>query len=460
MTVARSAQIAIILLGLYILVVSGGAMIFVRRALTTQESQLDDYLRSIGRSVTEPARDYFYVLEFLTDPVTGLISEDALADYQQVLAWEDLQASMSGPAAEERISEVVLLTPEGETIMTSDGTTPDAESRLDTMDDDPQLRDLATEGQIAGNKLARGEFVKRIYFPVRTTSGSIVAVLRLENNPMYFQEILRARNRIVFGFVSSLVVLVILWFITMRLVRRTILAERAAGQAGRLRALGSMTAGIAHEIRNPLNILTLQIEELEAGLNELPDATQRGGLEAMARELKLETERLRGLTEQFLGLARAGSDPRQKSVAVRVERVVETVVGLWQKGLDLERREINIRNEAPGALALFSEDRLRQVLLNLLSNADDAIGKEHGTIEVGLKREQSRVLIIISDSGVGVAPENVSRLFDPFFTTRAQGTGLGLSLSQTLVQAAGGSIEVESKPGRGTKFIVSLPAAE
>jgi signal transduction histidine kinase len=106
------------------------------------------------------------------------------------------------------------------------------------------------------------------------------------------------------------------------------------------------------------------------------------------------------------------------------------------------------------------EDKLRQVMLNLLRNADEAIGDKDGAITITLRRQQGNVQISVTDTGPGIPVDVASQVFDPFFTTRADGTGLGLSVSRAIAEAAGGSLTVQSTLGEGAVFVLTLREAD
>jgi signal transduction histidine kinase len=298
---------------------------------------------------------------------------------------------------------------------------------------------------------------KRLYFPLRDSEGhEVIAIVRVAADPVGFEELRRKGRNVLLGFIVSNVVLVVLYVMTMRLVRRTIEAERLAAQADRLRALGTMTAGIAHEIRNPLGIISLQVEEMRAFLPQIPEEKTRAAFDEIAHDLQAETKRLRELTESFLHFSKASSSTSFQPVSVRVDKILEPLLKIWTKGLNPELRKISYRNPDPDARVLFTEDRLRQVVLNLLRNADEAMGSRQGSIEITVRTGGNYVDIVIQDTGPGIPKENIEQIFDPFFTTRVEGTGLGLPLSRAMARSAKGDILVESEPGKGSTFTLRL----
>jgi signal transduction histidine kinase len=285
----------------------------------------------------------------------------------------------------------------------------------------------------------------------------VVAILRMEGDN--FERLVTLRSRLFFGLLLSMGVLLFLWFWTLKMVKRTIEAERSAAQSDRLRALGTMTAGIAHEIRNPLGIISLQAEELKALSAEVADPTLREALQATTADLQKEARRLKDLTHSFLAFSKASSATNKEAPRVDVNGCVEGTVRLWQKGLRPELRTVRFEPAARTVSAIMQEDRLKQILLNLLRNADEALGSQVGEITVAVEPSGNHVRISIRDNGPGISREAQAQIFDPFFTTRAEGTGLGLSLSRALAEAAKGNLEVNSELGAGATFTLTLRLA-
>jgi signal transduction histidine kinase len=456
---ARTAQLAIILLGAFLFILIVGGLAIVRLITKEQERFLPDYLELVGRGITTPPRDYFWFLEFIYDPVTGALDEDGLDTYAQSSAWRDLSTSLKGAVREQMIARVDLLTPAGEVIMLSDGTVPPVAERgrykaIDSL----AITTAAKERRTVQPVLPRNELARRIYMPLKNENGRVLALLRLEINPERFQGLSLLRNRLFIGFLFASALLTFLWLVLMRLVRRTIEAERSASQADRLRALGTMTAGIAHEIRNPLGILYLQIEELKAMARNTSEPERKAELVRIADDMRQETDRLKNLTAQFLTFSKTTSDSTPPVNPFPVDGCLEPLTRMWSKGLSPELRKVSYAAESPDIRVRFPEDRLRQIVLNLLRNADEALGKTKGAIDVRVARKQAFVEISVKDSGPGIPPEVLDQIFDPFFTTRPEGTGLGLSLSRAFAEAGGGSLAVRSEAGKGAEFILSLPA--
>lgn len=220
--------------------------------------------------------------------------------------------------------------------------------------------------------------------------------------------------------------------------------------AERLATIGKMAAHVTHEIRNPLSSIALNLELLE---EQLPshDAEAR----TLFRAIGKEVERLSGLSRQYLAFARSKLPTREpEDVGALVEEALAFVK------LDLEKHDIRVAVDVEPSLPPVScdEGQIKQVLLNLLQNARDAMSGG-GEVKVSVRAEGDEVVISVDDQGPGVPAELRERLFEPFYTTKSHGTGLGLAITQHIAASHGGSIACETAPGgSGARFVLRLPA--
>jgi signal transduction histidine kinase len=238
--------------------------------------------------------------------------------------------------------------------------------------------------------------------------------------------------------------------------------SRKAQTAEKLAAVGTMTAGLSHEIRNPLNAAVLQLNVLERRVHRLRPSEQAALLEPLTL-VKDEIRRLDHILEDFLQFAR----PREfVPRTVEVPPVVGKVVDLL--GGEGERRNVRLERQLePVPPIAGDEERLRQVLMNLMLNALEAT-PDGGWVRVSCRAEapdpdrpgdHGMVAIAVDDGGPGVAPEIRERIFEPFFTTKAKGSGLGLSIVHAIVAQHGGTMAVEEAPDGGARFVLRLPCA-
>jgi PAS domain S-box-containing protein len=232
-----------------------------------------------------------------------------------------------------------------------------------------------------------------------------------------------------------------------------------AEEASRLAGLGTLAAGVAHEINNPLSYVVSNLAHLTNHLSRIPD--RDGSLRAEVLEPLAEAEdgarRVRDIVRQLGAFARAdeGSGPVDPARVLRGALAVA--------GNEVRHRARIVTAIEPTPPVVASESRLGQVFLNLLVNAAQAIpdgSAEQHEIRVTLSGRGADVVLEVADTGNGMSAETRARIFEPFFTTRAPGgSGLGLAIAHSIVTRLGGRIEVESSPGEGSVFRVVLPAA-
>jgi two-component system sensor histidine kinase HydH len=238
--------------------------------------------------------------------------------------------------------------------------------------------------------------------------------------------------------------------------------SRRAQMAEKLAAVGTMTAGLSHEIRNPLNAAALQLSVLERRVQRLEKSAQGALLEPLTL-VRDEIRRLDHILEDFLQFAR----PREfvakpVEVGVLVNRVLDLL------GAQAERRAVRLERDLETVAAVAGdEERLRQVLVNFGLNALEAV-KDGGLVRVSCREAPPasgrpdgprQVAIVIDDDGPGVPAESRDRIFEPFFTTKAKGSGLGLSIVHAIVTQHGGTITVSESPEGGARFTLELPQA-
>jgi two-component system, NtrC family, sensor histidine kinase HydH len=219
-------------------------------------------------------------------------------------------------------------------------------------------------------------------------------------------------------------------------------------RADRLSALGELSAGLAHEIRNPLGALEGAVRILQRP--ELPAATRH----EFAQMASKEFERLKTLLTRFLSFARP--QPPQRTV-IEPALLLESVARLTAETAKIANVQVSVEDQETAAIAVDAE-QIKQVLLNLVLNAVQAMS-QGGQIALRARQEGGSVLLEVVDQGSGIPPENLQRIFDPFFTTRANGTGLGLSIAHQIVHGHGGDIAVRNNPDRGATFTLILPLA-
>jgi len=247
------------------------------------------------------------------------------------------------------------------------------------------------------------------------------------------------------------------------------LAENQARlvQSERLAAIGQMSAKISHEVRNPLGSISLNAELLEDELQSL-SGERRAEAANLVAAIRSQVDVLSAVTEEYLRFARL---PKPKLEAVAVAPVIEDLADFVREELRARKVELVVKVPAGQPRLRLDPGQIRQVLLNLIRNAVEAM-PDGGTITLRVKAisnfefrmsdsairsPQSAIVIEVADTGTGIPPENLDRIFEPFFTNKEGGTGLGLAIARQIVVDHGGSLTCESTPGVGTMFRLTLP---
>ena len=232
------------------------------------------------------------------------------------------------------------------------------------------------------------------------------------------------------------------------ITEQTQLRERL-GEAERLAAAGELAAGVAHEIRNPLAAIVNATTLLD-GHETLTPEERTSTLDAVRKEAR----RLNRILSDFLIFAR----PREpKRLPGDIREVVDHVAALIREDPARARLvELQTRVDAAVPSFAFDPDQLTQVLLNVALNGVEAMGG-HGRLSLEVERANGHVVIAVADTGRGIPPEEWGRVFEPFFSKKPGGTGLGLTIVRRIVAAHGGHIDIQSEPGQGTRFMITLP---
>jgi PAS domain S-box-containing protein len=231
--------------------------------------------------------------------------------------------------------------------------------------------------------------------------------------------------------------------------------ERQARHVEKLAALGSLAAGIAHELNNPIGIILSRIELMLMEAEEQPPATESvTDLQVLHRH----AQRLGHIAQRLLSFGRQRQRDRQP---LNLSEVVDDTLLLAGKQLSREGIHVLTRLDASLPRMLGDPTALEQVLLNLLLNARDAM-PTGGTVEIETSTDPAQpgvIRLVVSDTGHGMPPEILAKVSEPFFTTKPSGSGLGLSVSYTIIREHGGTVDVRSEPGRGTTFTLRFPPA-
>jgi signal transduction histidine kinase len=230
--------------------------------------------------------------------------------------------------------------------------------------------------------------------------------------------------------------------------------ETKLHQVEKAAVVGRLAAAIAHEIRNPLNYINLTLDHLRSSFAP-EDSAKRETFERLADQLKSEVQRINRHITDFLKYSRPSAlELEALDLRVQAEDALRVIAG------QAAERGVDIVLEADGTMPLVvaDKDSLRSVFTNLLINSLEAIDGGGGTVGIKLmpeRRDSARVEI--SDTGRGIATDDIAKIFEPYFSTKETGTGLGLAIVKKAIDDHGGSISVSSKQGSGTTFVIILP---
>ncbi len=229
------------------------------------------------------------------------------------------------------------------------------------------------------------------------------------------------------------------------------LLERKLVQTGKLASIGTFTAGLAHEIRNPLNSVNLQLTLLERRIRDGLRYSEAESLH-LINIVREEVSRLDNLVTEFLFFAKPLNlhfHPHN------IHRILDDVFALFharmmQNGITLERKYV----ENPPLLSL-DEEKMKQALINIVQNSIEAM-TDGGTLKVSTRARDKKVEVRLKDTGAGIPEEDLDKVFEVFYTSKEKGTGLGLPISFHIIEMHGGTIEIESTEGAGTACIITL----
>jgi C4-dicarboxylate-specific signal transduction histidine kinase len=262
-------------------------------------------------------------------------------------------------------------------------------------------------------------------------------------------------------------------------ITETKLVQRQLIQSEKLASLGLLISGIAHEINNPSNFITLNIPVMRDYMNAVMPIVNdhvkdhqdfelfgmsygefHEDIFRLLDNIEYGASRITSIVSDLMEFARMGDTKKQ--VWVDIKSIIKKSIGICESQINKRIKFLNISIQEDLAKIFTNSKAIEQVLINLLVNAAQAADKEDSRVKIDVfmdKTSQNNLIIEVEDNGCGMDDKTRNRLFDPFFTTKSpsEGTGLGLYISNSLLEALGGWIEVESKPGKGSMFRVILP---
>lgn len=233
--------------------------------------------------------------------------------------------------------------------------------------------------------------------------------------------------------------------------RRYAKLQEHVRQTERLAELGTLTSGLAHEIKNPLSTISLNLQLLR---EDLPDSPNTIRLSNRLTTVQKEASRLRDILDDFMRFAGKIELSRTR---VDLFTLMEELVDFLTAQASLQKVQLRVRRPEAPVVAMLDERLVKQAVLNLMINALQAMPETGGEIILSTREQEGRILIDVTDTGKGIPPEALARIFDAYYSTKKGGTGLGLAISRRIANEHGGSIRVTSEVGKGSVFTLDFP---
>ncbi len=310
------------------------------------------------------------------------------------------------------------------------------------------IEDVRTDSRVQYPKEAQEEGIRMMVDLPLSLRNHIVGVLRI------FFPVVKKFSQEELNFVEFIAEQCAMAIDKARLIEtQQIRYDNLALQTEKLSSLGRMAAGIAHEINNPLAGILLYSTNL---IKKVPE---KGPLKEGLNVIIHETVRCRGIIQELLEFSR---EKEPKKIPSEINHIILKALSILENEFHLRHVRVEKKLAENMVETMLDVDQMEQVFVNFLLNGVEAIRKEEGTIKIrsGVDLDNRYVRVEVEDSGEGIPPEDMEKIFEPFFSTKSKGTGLGLAVNFGIVEKHGGRIHVSSKLGKGTLFTVEIPLVE
>jgi len=417
-------------MGVFLLVLLGTTIVLYRRAERHLDNEMGERLKAAASGLARAVQ--------VASPDT--LSAKVIDDRLLMLLYD---ASL-----ESDLSNIVILTPEGLTVV-------DLEGFFDPGEPNPFI-DLdfsavaqARSGISAYTSLYQSGdvYMKSAYAPIKSASDDVIGILGVEAGAAFFTDLRELSGMLVFILGAGGVAVAVLGLLFYRQSAALDRAHEAAIRKENLATMGRMVANIAHDIRNPLSIIKTSAQRLMK--------KYRSDDEVFAY-ISEEVDELNRILTGYLDFA-ASHEPSIEPQPV--ERIVQRCLLVVDP--ELRAKDVHLTSDSPdGPLVIAADDkRAQQAVMNVLMNAVQAVD-EGGRINITLANKHPYGIIAVEDDGHGINEKDLKEVTKPFYTNRADGSGLGLNIVQTIVDEHKGLMKIESRPGEGTRVELYFPLAD
>jgi signal transduction histidine kinase len=414
----------------FLVVLLATTVVLYRRAERHLDNEMGERLKSVASGLARAAE------VALPDSLTGVDVGDQLFSL------------LFDASLESDLSNVVILTLEGITVV-------DLEGFFDPGEPNPFIAlDFSAVTQARSgisaytNLYQSGDvYMKSAYAPVKSADGDVIGILGVEAGAGYFTELRELSRMIVFILGASVFAVAVLGLLFYRQSTALDRAQEAAIRRENLATMGRMVANIAHDIRNPLSIIKTSAHRLGKKYKEDDEVFSY---------ISEEVDELNRVLTGYLDFAGShkptiAPHPAQRIID-RCILVVEPEVRTGRIGLTQSSPDVQV-------VIAVDEKRAQQAVMNVLMNAVQAVGSG-GNVEIRVENRPPHGVIAVIDDGRGIDEKDMGEVTKPFFTNRADGSGLGLSIVKTIVEEHGGRLDIASEPGKGTRVDLAFPLAE
>ena len=296
------------------------------------------------------------------------------------------------------------------------------------------------------------EVVKSFSFKGRTMGLIRIGYSPREIHPVLSQIKKNVALSILFFLILGVSAITLIWVNRNRHLRKMKEMEDRVQLAERLSSLGHLAAGVAHEIRNPLNAIGMGLQRLKREFLPQDESKKEEYLSFVDLVLK-EIRRVNEIIEQFLALSRPFHLELRKS---SLHELLKNLIALFQEEASSQGIQVQAEMDSDLPLIKMDNERLTQAFINIMKNGMQAMG-EGGILRIETRSLNDHLEVVISDSGSGIPPDQMEKIFNYYYTTKEKGVGLGLPIAHRIIEAHGGQLNVESRVGFGTKMTITLP---